>query len=188
MIVTVLWEDQRGTETKGFGPHELLIACLTDELTITRERLVGLLKCHPKKGNGNVRAALQRDLDRLSKSGPVVAVVDRDKIRDLWKPSGEQPPDCIAGIASRFRSDAPGDYELVLLVDNVEDLVRAACTARRVDVPTAKPTPDERDRILARCAWDLPHARSDLRNSMPSFDRLVKQVAQALRRSSDNIF
>jgi hypothetical protein len=30
MIITVLWEDQRGAEAKGFGPHELLLSCVAD--------------------------------------------------------------------------------------------------------------------------------------------------------------
>ena len=30
MRITVLWEDSRGVETKGFGPHDLLLACIAD--------------------------------------------------------------------------------------------------------------------------------------------------------------
>lgn len=37
MLVTVLWEDQRGTQARGFGPHELLLSCLADELMVSRE-------------------------------------------------------------------------------------------------------------------------------------------------------
>src|SRR5688572_20489274 len=124
MIITVLWEDQRGVEVKRFGPHELLVACLTDELGYFPKRLVA---SHPKKGNGNVRLALSKDFARLAKSGPVLAVLDRDKIRDLWR--AQRPSDCMTSISQTFRQDVPGNYDLVFLVSNVETLIEVACTA-----------------------------------------------------------
>jgi hypothetical protein len=39
MRITVLWEDSRGVETKGFGPHALLLACLADKLGRERREI-----------------------------------------------------------------------------------------------------------------------------------------------------
>jgi hypothetical protein len=101
MVVTVLWEDQYGRDVRAFGPHELLVACLSDELSselpdVTRHQVQKIVQSHPKKGNAGIRKALQRDLPRLKKSGPVFAVVDSDRVRDLWKHSGISAPNCRA--------------------------------------------------------------------------------------------
>jgi hypothetical protein len=39
MQVVVLWEDQRGAQAKGFGPHELLLSCLADDGVGTRNQV-----------------------------------------------------------------------------------------------------------------------------------------------------
>lgn len=83
MIVTVLWEDQLGSEARGFGPHELLVTCLTEELGMDRESLRRCIFSVPKKGVGNIRTELRKNIRRLTRSGPVVAVVDRDNVIDL---------------------------------------------------------------------------------------------------------
>lgn len=71
--------------TMGFGPHALLLACLVDKLGVTRNDLDRVVVSAPKKGNGNVVRELKERLEKLAKSGPVVAVLDRDRIADLWK-------------------------------------------------------------------------------------------------------
>jgi len=180
MIVTVLWEDQRGAETKGFGPHELLLTCVADDLSMNRESLGGVVQSHPKKGVGNVRAAIVRDILRLTRSGPVFVVVDRDKIRDLWKSADIQPANCMTGISQRFHQDAPGDYDLLFLIDNVESLIEAACLALDIPCPEAKPNPDERDRLLARATWSSQNVRAAIRKRCPSFDRVVKRIANRI--------
>jgi hypothetical protein len=80
MIVTVLWEDQRGQQTKNFGPHELLLSSLADELSsddenhpLQRRRLSKLVVGHPKKGNGSVLSAMKTELEAFG--GPVVAAL-----------------------------------------------------------------------------------------------------------------
>ncbi len=187
MIITVLWEDQRGAEVKGFGPHDLLLACLADDTGGPRDTLKRLVESHPKKGNGNVRAALQRNLAGLSASGPVFAVIDRDKIRQLWRYPGPPPPDCKPGIAEPFRLDAPGDYDLVFLVDNMESLVAAARNALAVPHPSTKPNPDERDRLLARAAWGARDVRAAIRGSCTSFDRLVARIVRRLNERAGGV-
>ncbi len=185
MIVTVLWEDQRGVEMRGFGPHDLLIACIADDLGIDRERLRDRVSSVPKKGVGNVRTALRKDIRRLANSGPVLAVIDRDKVINLWK-HGRRPSDCMSGITARFREDAAGDYDLIFLVRNMETLVEAACQAMRLDTRSRKPTPDQRDRLLGRAAsrGEAPQVRATIRRDCPSFDRIVTRVARALAPSN----
>ena len=172
---TVLWEDQRGVTVKGFGPHDLLMACVADELGPGHRRLADPV---PLKGSGNVRKRLKRDVEKLRGHGPVVVVLDRDRVADLCVTPGA---DCMKGITSRLQKDAPGDYELVFLVDNTETLVAAACTALGIAAPNQKPTPDERDRYLGRAAWAPERGvRDDIRTSCPSFARLVEKLLAAL--------
>jgi hypothetical protein len=177
MKITVLWEDSRHGVSKGFGPHELLLSCLVDELDIDRDHLKPRVDSQPKNGNASLRKALQKDLRRISKSGPVVAVLDKDKIHDLWPPSPPRP-DCISGITARFRQDAQGDYDLVL-IENIEALIEAACDVIGHDVPPKGH--DARDRLLARVAWETPQTRHAIRDRCPSFARIVTRVARHLR-------
>lgn len=107
MIVTVLWEDARGGQVKGFGPHELLIACLADDLGSPRWRLEKLVASVPKKGKERVHEALVQDRQRLLDRGPLFGVVDRDRVREIWR--ADQPADCMMGIKERFLKDAPGE-------------------------------------------------------------------------------
>lgn len=179
MIITVIWEDERGGVIRGFGPHDLLLACVRDDdPSITPEQFASLPKrviAVPAKGNGNVIRKLKKDLTNLRARGPVCAVLDRDKVRNLWS-SANRPPDCLSGIAGKIRTDAPGDYGLVLLIQNVESLVQASCRALSVDLPVMKPSPLERDRVLLRAAWGGADARTAIRKEVASFDRLVHWV------------
>jgi hypothetical protein len=174
--ITVLWEDQRGGIIKGFGPHELLVSCVADELRCTRDGVKHCVIPAPRKGNGNVIRALKQDLDKLSRSGPVCAVLDRDQAVNLW-PAGSRPATCLSGIRAAVAGLAPGDYELILLDTNVETVVTACCGALGSVAPVSKPSPDERDRILTRAAWSAASTRASVRSAVPSFDRLVRWIA-----------
>ena len=179
MIITVIWEDERGGEIRAFGPHDLLLACVRDDSPdIMPEQFASLRKrvtAVAVKGNGNVLRRLKRDLTNLTASGPVCAVLDRDKACNLWSPA-DRPPDCLSGIKGRIRTDAPGEYELILLIQNVESLVVASCRALSAVPPATKPSPLERDRILQKAAWATANARAAIRTEVPSFDRLVRWV------------
>jgi hypothetical protein len=181
MRITVLWEDQRGVITRGFGPHDLLVSCVADELRCARDAIKRHIDSVPKKGNRNVVKALKQDLDKLSR-GPVCAVIDRDKILDLW-PAAQRPPGCLTGISGALHREAQGSYELILLIDNVETLVAACCHALGISEPASKPSPDERDRLLQRVAWGDTSARRAVREAVPSFDRLVKWTAKSVPRA-----
>lgn len=181
MKITVLWEDKRGGIIQGFGPHDLLVSCVADDLQCAPEALKGTVVPVPKKGNGNVMRALEQDLDKLRRSGPVCAVLDRDKAPELW-PAGQRPPACLSGIRTAVSERARGDYELVLLIENMETLVEACCRAMMTDMPRAKPSPDTRDQILRKLVWSEPESRTNVRNAVPSFDRLVRWVTSRAPR------
>lgn len=181
MIITVLWEDQLGGQAKAFGPHELLIACLEDRTGQTKTALKRLVVSVPLKGNGNVRRALQRNLGKLVQNGPVVSVLDRDKAQDLWSPKA---PNCFGGLRSALRQDAPGEYDVVFLVDNIESIVAACCHSLGEPVPTTKPAPNHRDRIIGKVVWGPLSTRQGVCNAVPSFERLVQRVADRLGASA----
>lgn len=140
MIVTVLWEDQRAAG-KGFGPHELLVSCLADELATEASTLKKRVRSHPKKGNAKVLADLKLNAARLRNSGPLFAVIDRDKVRKLWS-AADAPTDCLSGLGKHFHRDAPGDYELVFLIQNVESLLDIAADVLGEAKLRSKPSPD----------------------------------------------
>ena len=111
--------------------------------------------------------------------GPVYAVLDRDKILKLWA-VGERPPACLSGIQKAMSVKAPGNYELILLIDNMETIIEACCKATQRAMPRSKPSPDERDRILGGLTWGDAKARDIVRTVVLSFDRLVRRVASRL--------
>jgi hypothetical protein len=181
MRVTVLWEDSRGVETKGFGPHELLLACVADKIGRERRDVAALVKSVAKKGVGNVIKALKTDLAKLRSAGPVFAVIDRDKAREIWKPA-PLPADCMSAIRTRIATDVGGsEYELVFLVQNMESLIHACGEGSLMKPQTLKPNPDQRDRILGRAAWEAsPAVRLKLLLTCGSFGRLVDRVGAVL--------
>jgi hypothetical protein len=68
---------------------------------------------------------------------------------------------------------------IVLLRDNMETLVNAACTVLgRAPVGKSR---DERDRVLQTLAfWGTPEQRRQLRDKVVDFDRLVVWTARKL--------
>jgi hypothetical protein len=186
MRITVLWEDCTGGETKGFGPHDLLVACVADRLGRERREVKGFVSSVPKKGAGNIIRELKTNLTKLNKVGKVFAVIDWDRVADLWK-TASSLPNCMSSIRDRLAMDIPcGDYELVFLVQNMESLLDACDDPRHVKTKGRKPTPDERDRVLGRITWVASLSpRQGVLTRCPSFDRLVGKVADALAQQLD---
>lgn len=179
MIVWVLWEDQRAP-SRDFGPHRLLLSCLADDVEERLEHwlLDKLVRPIPKKGNSSVLKALKEDLEKLQ--GLTCAVFDRDKAHLLWGKAHE-PARCRTAILAKIKGDASGEYEVILLEDNVETLFDV-CQQVLGEAPRKKgekPSRDERDACLRRAAG-RPEARRKVRHEVPSFDRLVKRVGRLL--------
>lgn len=179
MIVTILWEDQRGP-TRGFGPHELLVQCLVDRLARKRSEIERCINGVPKKGVSNVLRAMRQDLRNLANDGPVFAVIDRDKIH---RALDAQPMNCMTGMRDYILENAQGKLyvDVVFLVDNIESLIDASCVALGIEKPSAKPTLDERDRYCGRLVWKgTPATRAKALEGCPSFARLVERVAKSI--------
>lgn len=178
MIVTVLWEDQRGVTTKGYGPNALLVACLADTLNWERKEIERSLSGIPLKGAGNVIKTLCRDGSRITQAGPLIAVIDRDKVYDhLRRP--KPATNCIQLVRHAIQSQAQGlACEIVFLIENMESLLCACCTALGKEALVSKPTPDERDRLLSQVAWSTREVRDRVKATCPSFARLIACIAR----------
>lgn len=173
-MITVLYEDELArAEPKRFGPHVLLIACLEDDLKTSRRDLEDVIKAVPKKGDGNLRIALRRDIGR---QGPAVALFDHDRCRAAF---GLQKSACKSQVLAAAQELAPS-VRLVLLEQNVESLIATACRVMGDSVPISKPTPLQRDEILQKLAWLDAKLRLKLRRELQSFDRLVQRVLEVV--------
>lgn len=177
MIVTVLWEDQRGGITQSFGPHELLCACVAD-------RLVGndvwslrkLISSVPKKGIGNVIKALRTDGSRLADCGPLLAAIDRDKVYSALRQEERPPTNCLSLVRDALCQIASGACQIVLLIQNVETILEECLKILGQPPLSSKPDPNERDTLLREVAYGSPELRQKLCTAMPSFGRLVDKV------------
>lgn len=183
--VIVLWEDQRSSGPECFGPDSLLCACVADERQCALFSLKGIIVSIPQNGNGNVIRELQRNLERLRRSGSVLAVLDRDRAHELL-PREEQSLRCFSGVCGGIRNKASGSYELVLLERNIETIYHTANKLYGVDSTGEKPTPIERDLLLNKLAFSSPENRKKLRDAVPSFDRLVRKVLAVLPAAESN--
>lgn len=179
MIVTILWEDERGP-TQGFGPEILLIQCVKDRLPERHAQVKRLISSTPQKGVSNLLKTLRNNWRKLADNGPVYAVIDRDKIhREL----PGQTPTCLTGMRNHILAseEERRAVDLVFLIENVESLIAAMCTALEQPVPSSKPTPAERDRYFAMLTWDAPpQKREEALKLCPSFARLVERVAKSV--------
>lgn len=111
----------------------------------------------------------------------MLAVIDKDRARELWKGQAQPPPACMSGMASRLHEDAPGAYDIVFLERNVDTLVDVACESTGQRIPLVKQRPDRRDQLLMSAVWATVPVRQAIRAGCPSFDRLVTRVARYLR-------
>jgi hypothetical protein len=177
MIITVLWEDSRGVVRKGFGAHDLLVACVAEKTDRDRFSLRHTISSKPLKGAGNVVKELRDRLPLLSDKGPVFAVLDRDKACELWPGT----TDCKAAIRARIEEKVGSGYDLVLLEQNMESLIEVCDPSAFARLHGIKPTPDQRDGILGKAASDAaPVPRETVLTNCPSFARLVYRVAAKL--------
>jgi hypothetical protein len=179
MIITIWWEDARqGQRSKNYGPNQLLAACVADELSCSFGEASRFFDGHPKKGVGNLMRGLCQGL-RDFKLGPLCAVFDRDKVLDLWG-ADQRPLPCKSKITAAIREKAQSNCGVVLLFDNMESLVAAACQVLgRAEVPDKCPT--TRDRLLQALAFHPdPTLRQRVRANVDGLDYLVKWTLGAI--------
>lgn len=174
-MITVLWEDQRAAQASAFGPHVLLLACVSDDTGKDRWGLRDSVIAVPKKGNANVLVELRR-----STRPQVLAVLDWDRAPEL---AGVQGTPCFSSVRESLAAKhEPTDRRrVVFLRNNVESLLLHASKVLNVPPPTSKPSPNQRDVLLAKLAHHGDSKRrADLRSAIPSFDYLVTRVCQLL--------
>lgn len=192
--ITVLYEDQGAPGSAGvlnFGPHNLLVSCVRDDLltegrvvldlyTARKEKLVAV----PKNGNAKVRAECAAIRLTTARDGsPVVALYDFDRIHELVRDEAIRRRRCRREMREELRgaSDAPDLLRVYFLDRNTESLVESACMARGVPY-TGKPRPLERDGCLNGLALSDDDAaramRSQVRSRVPSFEYVVRKVGE----------
>jgi hypothetical protein len=186
-ILWILYEDQLSGAPKGYGPHALVTQCLADRRGLERRKLEAVLRSRPLKGNGNVLRDSKQNFRRLSASGPVFAVYDDDKIRELLKLPHQA---CKAQVTACLQKDceAPEALVIVLLERNIETVIETIFKIEpgihKSDVresATQKKNLNDRDMVLhAAAAPDKRRMRDDLLNQMPSLRRLVEKLDAAL--------
>jgi hypothetical protein len=175
-FVTVLYEDKHAQGEKNYGPHMLVLACVTDQVGGDRHALRTRVWSIALGGDGNVKRKLRDDGAELAAVGPLIALFDHDKIR---KPYGLPRAACKRDVLQAIGAEAKGAPIVVLLEQNMEDLVDACCAAMNQAKPAAKPRPIERDSILQKAAADGQRAARDtILAAMPSFRRLVDAVCR----------
>jgi hypothetical protein len=189
-LVTVLYEDSgAGGELANFGPHNLLVRCVADDLSrhgvhavefyaLRREMLVG----RPMNSNSKVQAECARISKTLARNGSiVVALYDFDKVHRLIPSVGARRCKGEMRNALRQQSDAPDSLRVYFLDRNVETLTTA--TARLLGVTLrGKPKPAERDGLLNPIALaegvEACDRRSHVRSEVQTFDYVVRRVAE----------
>lgn len=177
MLITVFWEDQRGPQPKAFGPHALLLACLSDDTGLDRWDLATMVVAIPKKGDTKLKAALARDAVKAANAGPVVFVFDNDRVRELL---GLSKVACKPEVIKSIGTTCEVQVAVVLLENNVEDLLNACRRAAGEAEISDKLSPNERDAVFYRAAIAHRATRDRIRMDAPSFDRLVRYVRARL--------
>jgi len=169
-VIPVLYEDSQSGD-HDFAFHDLLVAMAQHGLQVAHHRLHRKFKAIPARGAGTVIKKLRQDLKTLHQGHGVIAVLDRDKIKDHV--SGATTPEAaLAQLQTEFGTKV----SFHLLDRNLESVVHAirACAG---DPPLErKPKPLERDRILSgakhnRALWPCIHKR--VSSLQPLVDLLV---------------
>lgn len=173
----VFYEDQRASETKEFGAHLLLCACVADRMgSKTQWDIQRVLDGQPKKSDSKLLAACkrhaERDLDEV-----VFALFDSDKLNKClkipWCPIDE------LRIALETKVGSP-KVRPFLLERNLETLVAASAGCLESPSQIPRKRHNERDMMLRRAATSGRSVRDCILRTVPSFAALVDAVARAL--------
>lgn len=180
-LAVVLYEDQRGPRA-GFGPHELVLACVSDRIGVSRRPLrEHVFPGFPKKGNAKLLAACRDDAaDLADRHRHVVAVFDDDAVRSLvGLPSGARRRDVATAVLRR--SGAPRAMTVLLLGRRMEDVVSAAQEAMGETHPAAKRI-GERDDVLGRAVAADVRVRERILERVPAVRCLVDLLVRLWRQ------
>ena len=78
-----------------------------------------------------------------------------------------------------------GTHDLILLEENLETLIGSVSAALGSSA-VEKLEPGPRDEYLSVPTWGARTLRSEIRKTCPSFDRIVRRVAEPVRTSLGN--
>lgn len=186
--ITILYEDARG-QTKGFGLHVLVKACVYDAIDGDRHRVEGMLNdARPLKGVQNVLRACREDIDLIAADGrSVIAVIDNDAIRHHLKlPRTASPAQVEQAIKKGSR--APDRLHVILIEQNTESVLEAAAAcdpsidAGRIERAVGHKDLLERDAILTELSRERARpARDCVLEKMPSLRALIDLLGGLLR-------
>jgi hypothetical protein len=176
MRALILYEDQlSGPVPKNFGPHLLVLACVSDRTGRDLFELSKRIDAYPCKG----RDAVLTQLKMRSPNPLLGAELDDDRIREPLRLRADATRELvISTIRARVNDQAA---RVVLLVENMETLISAVCQVTRQTLPPGKPRPDERDEFLKRATFGATEIRNAVLAAMPSFRELVDLAEQLLR-------
>jgi len=173
----VLYEDSRAVAPRSFAPHDLVLACVADRVNKRLWDIRHAIQAVPVNGVGNLKGRLGRGVGAHGER--VFAVFDRDRISE----PGAFPGcgSCLAGIRRAIaRHVAPAmvaRFTPILLEKNMETVVNACCKAAGKTLPHGKPSPTERDRLIAAVAYhDGASRREVVLEAVPSLAYLVAKL------------
>jgi len=172
--VRIYYEDSR-TAGRAFTLHDVVLACVGDDLRRHGWELKHVVTCKPMNGNSKVLAECSRVGPKL-KERHIAVVLDGDRLdRALDLRARYCKREAREAFESRI---ADRRFELFVLDENIEtllarleelgDLFPLMREAREKDT-------DARDAVFSKAAR-LPEARRLIRE-VASFDRLIHHVA-----------
>lgn len=188
-IAIILYEDERGP-TKEFGLHNLVMACVADELDLDLYRVKEHADPRPMKGVNKLLQACWRDVRKMAARGQrVIALIDDDRIRDNLPGMDARRTDEEVIREIRKRSDAPEQLDVILLHKNVESVIEAARDCdRTISSDTVARALDknliQRDRIFHNVARSTRDVRNCIRSKIPAIERLVQRLVSLVRQRS----
>lgn len=167
----IFYEDSWG-QAKEFGLHELVVACVADNLDRDWWELKSRFEAIPKRGVNNLLSACSDDVPDMP--DPLIfAIFDSDKLhRALWRSGRPTEPELVAELRRR----CPDGRLHMFLIPNTEAVVEAVANCLG-ETPPAK-DPLARDLLLTRGARRSHQRRDCARAAVPSFDACVVQIAQ----------
>lgn len=175
--VTVLYEDALapGSKPIQYGPHLLLLWCVSDRTKRPIWDLGRLVEGNPRKGKEKVRQA-----SKLPLRDWVIALYDQDRVRDM---PGLENKKRARDVAETLRAEsAQPDRTMVVLLDkNLETLMKHVQSCNGQGATTDKPTPLQRDLLLRQAFGpEAAHVRSCLQERMPAVRCVVDQITTLL--------
>jgi hypothetical protein len=174
--LVVLYEDGLLQDVTNFGPHVLLLACVADHRA-QNESPWGLA--------ARVESRCCNGVDKLIAIAPSVGLrasrllaPDDDKIRShLQRGAGASPENIVHVLAERTDSDP---HNVILIVRNMDDVVREAARCVGLAFSQKKPKLRERDLACHRLAAGDRSNRDRFLTGTASFKAPVDRVAALL--------